>query len=180
MRAQGYEPGADLAQRVRTGGWIEKEIKSQRGDGGSLHRWHFADTGAASHFGRFVPLVDLGTGSRVFDNLGALGLLSLVCHGPGDLLGMTDAGFHFQALGVGDDVASLRQFVVLPFDGDGARGHAALLDRQLAGGRSQERCRRRRRRAASLAYRRPRCPYCFSGTDRLRHCAACCSSGHAS
>jgi len=132
MRAQGYEPGAELAQRVRAGGWIEEEIKNQRGDDGSLHRWYFADTGAASHFGRFVPLVDLGPGSRVFDNLGALGLLSLVCHGPGDLLGMTDAGFHFQALGVGDDVASLRQFVVLPWDGDGARGHAALLDRQLA------------------------------------------------
>lgn len=130
--AQDGESNEELVARVRKGGWIEAASKHQRGDDGALQRWYFADTGAGPGLGRFVPLVPLTPDRHPFDNLGALGLLAVVCHGPGDLLAMTDPGFHFQALGGADDEASLRQLVVLPFDGDGALGQAALLDRQLA------------------------------------------------
>ncbi|MBM4061803.1 MAG: hypothetical protein FJ265_12015 [Planctomycetes bacterium] len=126
------ESAADVAARVRQGGWFEQS-KYRRADDGSLEVWTTAHTGS-EELGEFLPLIDRGDAmATAIDNLGLLGLLSLVCHGDADLLAMTDAGFHFGALGIDGSDVGLRQFLALPSPSfEGARGRAELLDRLLA------------------------------------------------
>lgn len=123
------ESGAELAARVRGGGWLEVS-KYRRSDAGVIESWSTAQTGDPER-GEFLPLIDYGRQLH-YENLGLIGLLSLFCHGDGDLLAMTDADFHFHALGMdGSDVA-LRQYLVLPPPSfDGPRGRAERLDRLL-------------------------------------------------
>lgn len=129
--AQAAESATEIAERVRSGGWFEAAPRHQRGVDGSLQHWYFADAGAGPDLGKFVPIVPLAD-KDLFGSLGALGLLALVCHGPGDLLGMTDTGFHFRALGSSDEEVALRQLVASAFEAEGVVGCAELLDRHLA------------------------------------------------
>jgi hypothetical protein len=132
--AQEPEPAGEnvdaVAARVQRGGWLESS-RWQRGTDGRLEFWHFADQDDATA-ARFVPL--LGAEFEAgFAHGGLAGWLSLVCHGDGDLLGMTDAAYHFTALGVEASDVGLRQFLALPMPSfDGGRGRAELLDRCLA------------------------------------------------
>ncbi len=128
-----FEAGSTVAERVRSGGWFEMS-KWRRGADGALEMHYFADIGGIipGQELRFAPLLgeDL---ERGLDNGGAIGFLSMFCHGPGDLLGMTDAEFHFGALGIEATDIGLRQFLATPKPPfDGARGRAELLDRLLA------------------------------------------------
>ncbi|MCU0863240.1 MAG: hypothetical protein MUC36_05590 [Planctomycetes bacterium] len=129
----GFEACAAVAERIRSGGWFEAS-KWRRGDDGALEMHYFADVGGSIPEGqdRFVPLLgqDLERGIR---NGGAIGFVSMLCHGAGDLLGMTDAEFHFGALGIDATDVGLRQFLATPRPSfEGARGRAELLDRLLA------------------------------------------------
>jgi hypothetical protein len=129
----GGEPCAAVAERIRNGGWFETS-RWRRGDDGALEMHFFADVGGSipDEQDRFVPLLgpDL---ERGIDNGGAIAFVSMLCHGPGDLLGMTDAEFHFGALGIDATDVGLRQFLATPRPSfDGPRGRAELLDRLLA------------------------------------------------
>ncbi|HEX5051932.1 MAG TPA: hypothetical protein VFZ65_09185 [Planctomycetota bacterium] len=127
---EGFEAADALAERIRNGGWFEPS-KWRRGDDGALEVHYFADVGSAEK-GRFVPLLGADL-ERGLANAGAIGFLSLCCHGPGDLLSMTDAGFHFAALGIDASDAGLRQLLGAQLPAfDGPRGRAELLDRLLA------------------------------------------------
>jgi hypothetical protein len=127
--APSQETAADVAARVRAGGWLEVS-KYRRGERGDLESWSTAHTGDPDR-GEWLPVLD-GSALRL-GNLGAIGWFSLFCHGDGDLLAMTDAEFHFGALGLGASDVELRQFLARPAPSfDGMRGRAELLDRVLA------------------------------------------------
>lgn len=124
------ESATSLAERIRGGGWFETS-KWRRGDDGALELHYFADTGMPD-LAQFVPLLGVDL-ERGLVNGGAIGFLSMVLHGNGDLLGMTDADFHFRALGIEPTDVGLRQFLaVQPPSFEGQRGRAELLDRLLA------------------------------------------------
>lgn len=123
------EPAAAVVERIRAGGWFETP-RWRRGENGALEVFVPAADGQTA--GAFEPLLGAGN-ERGLGNAGVIGFLSLVCHGPGDLLGMTDPTLHFPALGVDPGDVGLRQFLALPPPPfDGARGRAELLDRLLA------------------------------------------------
>lgn len=124
---------AEVLERVRAGGRFE-DTKWRRGDDGQLEMHYFADVGMelAGPL-RFRPLLgeDL---ERGLQNAGLFGLLALFCHGPDDLLAMTDAAFHLGALGVDTSDVGLRQYLALSpraFEDD-ATGRAELMERMLA------------------------------------------------
>lgn len=127
------EPGQVVADRVMKGGWFEK-TRWQRGADGSLEMHYFADVGGSIPDGqlRFKPVL----GEKLengFQNSGAVGFLSLFCHGNGDLLSMTDVEYHFGALGVDTSDVGMRQFLIVPPPSfEGQRGRAEMLDRMLA------------------------------------------------
>ncbi len=128
-----HEAGSAVVERIRGGGWFEAS-KWRRDAQGVLEMNYFADVGGSidNQELRFVPLLgdDL---ERGLGGAGAAGFLAMVCHGPGDLLGMTDAEFHFGALGIEVTDVGLRQFLATPRPSfDGPRGRAELLDRLLA------------------------------------------------
>ncbi len=126
----GIESAGELAARIEKGGWFESS-KWQRGADGALQMYFFADSGMAEH-AHYLSLLgdDL---ERGMESGGLIGWLSLVCHGSGDLLGMTDAEFHFGALGIDTSDVGLRQYLAVPAPSfDGSRGRAELLDRLLA------------------------------------------------
>ena len=124
------ESGAEIAARVRAGGWLEQSEYRREPDG-SLAIWHTAHLGGAEG-GEWRPL--LGDDDAAgFAGLGAVGWFTLFCHGDADLLAMTDAGFHFAALGIGTSDEEIRHFLATPPESfDGALGRAHLLDRVLA------------------------------------------------
>jgi hypothetical protein len=130
VAAQEPEDAAAVAARVRAGGWLQ-QAKYRREPDGALAIWDTATAGGDVG-GRWSPL--LGEPQTLaYDNLGLPGYLSLVCHGDGDLLAMTDAAFHFGALGIDASDVGLRQFLAMPAPSfDGALGRAHLLDRLLA------------------------------------------------
>ena len=134
MRAQEEdERGETTADRIQNGGWFENS-KWRRGADGSLEMHFFADLGGSLKKGQdlFVPVLGEQL-EKGFHNTGAIGFLSLVCHGNGDLLSMTDADYHFGALGVDASDVGLRQFLAVPPPSfEGQRGRAELLDRLLA------------------------------------------------
>src|SRR5688572_6779468 len=122
--APSQETAADVAARVRAGGWLEVS-KYRRGERGDLESWSTAHTGDPDR-GEWLPVLD-GSALRL-GNLGAIGWFSLFCHGDGDLLAMTDVEFHFGALGLGASDVELRQFLARPAPSfDGMRGRAELL-----------------------------------------------------
>lgn len=126
------ESAAAVAERIRNGGWFETS-RWRRGADGALEMHFFADVGAEVAEDRFVPLLSKNGEELDYDNIGLIGNLALFCHGPGDLLGMTDAEFHLHALGIGTTDVELRQYLAVPpppFEGE--RGRAELLDRLLA------------------------------------------------
>ncbi len=129
--AQEEEKGAVVAARVRAGGRFEQS-KWQRGENGALEMHFFADIGGSAP-GRFVPLLRPDGDWLDLNNLGALGYLSLVCHGASDLVSMTDAEFHLVALGIGITNVELRQYLAVPAPSfEGPRGRAEMFDRMLA------------------------------------------------
>lgn len=107
----GSESPEAVAERVFAGGDLQAS-KWRRGSDGMLEVEFYADMGMPRP-GRFVPLLgkDLQAGLR---NCGAIGYLSLLCQGDGDLLSMTDAGFHLRCLGVDTSDVGLRQFLAQP------------------------------------------------------------------
>lgn len=122
---------AQFAARIRAGGWLQ-QLQWRRGDDGMLEVL-LRDPAGVEPDG-FVPLLGeqfaIGLDLR---NCGLIGYLSLFCHGPHDLLAMTDAGFHFAALGIEPTDVGLRQLLAVPAPPfAGARGRAELLDRLLA------------------------------------------------
>lgn len=122
------EAASEVAARIRAGGWLEAS-KYRRGADGQLEllsTYHMGGDGP----GEFLPLLDA---ELSLANVGLFGVLSLVCHGDGDLVAMTDAAFHFGALGIDGSDIGLRQFLAVPPPSfDGPRGRAELLDRLLA------------------------------------------------
>lgn len=127
---QDAESAAAVALRIRNGGWFETS-QWRRGDDGALQLRYFGDSGS-SEAARFMPLLG-GELGRGLSHGGLVGLLALVCHGHGDLVGMTDAAFHLGALGVGSDEVQLRQLlVVAPASFEGPRGRAEALDHMIA------------------------------------------------
>ncbi len=130
--SEGVESAAVVVARIRAGGWFATS-RYRRGDDGALERFSFAQTNDPAPT-RFEPLLGPDVShALVYWNSGPIGFLTMVCHGPGDLLGMTDAEFHFGALGIDSSDAGLRQFLAVPPPPfDGARGRAELLDRLLA------------------------------------------------
>ncbi|MCC7396572.1 MAG: hypothetical protein IT455_05845 [Planctomycetes bacterium] len=131
--AQQTTPSQVVVERLRTTGLLEDQ-KWRRGDDGSLEMWFWCDVGDPAK-GRFIPVVGKDPG-ELFAGLqysGLLQMFSLVNHGNGDLLGMTDANQHFRALGIGIEDVELRQFLALPMPAFvGRLGRAELLDRLLA------------------------------------------------
>lgn len=126
----GYEGPRALDERIRAGGWFE-QAKYRRAEDGALQMWSCAHTGDAAQ-SEWVSALGEGLG-RGFGSCGALGWLSLFLHGGSGLLDMTDAEFHFGALGIDATDVGLRQFLAVPQPSfDGPHGRAALLDRLLA------------------------------------------------
>lgn len=82
----------------------------------------------------FAPLLSAEAGLAPWlENCGIAGWLSLLCHGDGDLLAMTDAEWHLRAVGAGTSDVELRQALVVPFPaGPELAVRAQLLDRMLA------------------------------------------------
>ncbi|MBL8749682.1 MAG: hypothetical protein JNK78_11020 [Planctomycetes bacterium] len=125
------EAAEDVAKRVLSGGWFE-EARSRRSGDGVLERWTTAHTGDPER-GEFLPLVSFEQPMRTIGSIGLAGWLSLVCHGDGDLLAMTDVAFHFGALGIDPSDVGLRQWLALtPPSFEGELGRAELFDRLLA------------------------------------------------
>lgn len=124
LGAQDVDVGA-AARRVLAGGdWCEMHWR--RGDDGMLE----CESLAAGR--EFVPLLGEDF-AAAFDNGGAIGWLSLWLHGNGDLLSMTDAGFHLRCLGIDTSDDALREYLRRPLPAtDGAHGRAELFDRMLA------------------------------------------------
>jgi len=124
-------PTARLTEQIRSDGWFEPS-RWRRDDDGALAMHYFADLGGEIDHDRFVPLLGKNL-EQGWQHAGAFGLVSLFCHGPGDLLGMTDAGFHLGALGIGTSNMALRQYLaVAPAHYDGPRGRAEAMDRMVA------------------------------------------------
>lgn len=91
---------------------------------------HTATSGGLD--GAFVPLLGENA-EQGLRNCGVFGWLSLWCHGPDDLLAMTDAEYHLGAIGVGTSDVDLRQYLGVPTPSFAdPRGRAELLDRMLA------------------------------------------------
>lgn len=127
--AQDLVDTAAVLKRVRDGGRFE-ETKYRRGDDGALEMRFFADTGGVYGDGeRYRALLGEHL-AHGLQNCGALGLLAIVCHGSGDLIGMTDAAFHLGALGLPTGDVELRQWIALPLPKNPTA--AELLDRRLA------------------------------------------------
>lgn len=131
--AQEPIPSQVVVERLRTTGLLEDQ-KWRRGDDGSLEMLFWCDVDDPAK-GSFVPVAGKDPG-ELFADLqysGLLQMVSLLNHGNGDLLGMTDASLHFRALGIGIGDVELRQFLALPVPAyAGRRGRAELLDRLLA------------------------------------------------
>ena len=136
--AQQDETFADIAARIRAGGWFEQPVW-RRGDDGQLQLHYIADAGGSVQGMRFQPLLGDEL-RRGLQGAGAIGYLALFCHGDGDLLGMTDAELHFGALGMGTSDEELRHFLALPMATTvGQMRRAEVLDRMLAIDRLQRR-----------------------------------------
>lgn len=130
--AQEDETGKQVAERIHKGGWFEQS-RWRRGDDGQLQVHYIADIGGSFGGGdRFRPLLGEDF-KRGLQSAGLIGYLVLLCHGHDDLVGMTDAGLHFDTLGIDDSDVGLRQFLALPMpDSQGERRRAEVLDRVLA------------------------------------------------
>ena len=127
------EPEA-VRRRVHEGG-VLIAAEYRRGDDGLLEILTGAYTGDPERLEHRPLLAPFGEVNAALQshNLGGVGLLAMVCHGDGDLLAMTDAGFHFGALGIDASDIGLRQYLAQPLPSfEGRRGRAELLDRLLA------------------------------------------------
>jgi len=132
VAAQDLVDTAEVLARVKSGGRFE-ETKWRRGDNGALEMHYFADMGVKIPGPlRFQPLLGKGL-ERGLRNAGVVGFLAMVCHGPDDLLSMTDAEFHLGAMGVDTTDVGLRQYLALePPSFEFGSGRAELFDRMLA------------------------------------------------
>ncbi|MFN3244702.1 MAG: hypothetical protein ACE37K_24565 [Planctomycetota bacterium] len=125
------EPGAKVAERVRSGGRFETS-RYRRTDEGVLEFDYIADIGG-SHTGspRWVPLCgdefDFGLG-----NTDLLGFVTLLYHGPHELLAMTDGAFHLERCGYDPSDFGLRQMLPTPLPSDPVARRVAILDRMVA------------------------------------------------
>ncbi|MCR9243499.1 MAG: hypothetical protein NXI31_00600 [bacterium] len=131
------EPAVQVAARVEAGG-VFQESRWRRGRDGQLEVWNIARTGEEiPGHDHFVPLFADGF-VHDYRKHGRRGLAMLLCHGPGDLLAMTDARFHFAALGIDASDMGLRQFLARALPGiaelepESDRDRARLLDIELA------------------------------------------------
>lgn len=122
----------DIAQRVLDGGWFEKPVW-RRGADGQLNNHYIADVGGEVATGpdglRLQPL--LGEALQLaFVRAGGAGMASLLLHGRHDLLAMTDAEFHLQALGLPTADVEMRLSLLEPLQQtDPALRRAELFDR---------------------------------------------------
>src|SRR5688572_10604363 len=85
------EPSQAVAERVRAGGWFTT-LTPHRGEDGALVVYRPTNP----RQGAFEPL--FGANPFTLEGMNAFAWLQVICHGPGDLLGMTDVALHFSAL----------------------------------------------------------------------------------
>ncbi len=127
-----------IAARIRAGGRFEAS-RWRRGQNGALEMFFFADAGMLIP-GRdnYVPLLRDGFEHEYDRHSGAVATAAMLCHGHGDLLGMTDAVFHFEALGIDTSDIALRQLLgqaiseVADLDLDDDLDRARTFDLMLA------------------------------------------------
>lgn len=122
------EDSAALRDRVEAGGAIV-DIPYRRDAQGRLGSvMRDSDSGA-----RWQPLFGDDFVRSLQSGLGLAGWVALYGQGGGDLLALTDAGFHLGAIGHDTTDVGLRQLLVLPLPAtDDGAAKAAVLDRMVA------------------------------------------------